>query len=138
MSINLCLYTDGGSRGNPGPAALAFLITNPAGEVLHAAGEFIGTATNNEAEYHALLRGLEVCLRRGEGSLQWVSDSELVVKQLRGEYKVRDVKLKPLFERAKVLVGRFTHVECEHRARSEPLIARADRLLNAVLDATGA
>ena len=87
------LYTDGGSRGNPGPAASAFVLEAEDGTVLDARGETIGVATNNVAEYRALVAGLERAVDAGVDELEVVSDSELLVKQMRGEYKVKNAAL---------------------------------------------
>ncbi|HVD66478.1 MAG TPA: ribonuclease HI family protein, partial [Gaiellaceae bacterium] len=90
------LFTDGGARGNPGPAAAAFVLEAEDGTVLDARGEAIGVATNNVAEYRALLAGLEKAAELGVDELEVVSDSELLVKQMRGEYKVKNDALKEL------------------------------------------
>src|SRR5438067_4357038 len=90
------LSTDGGARGNPGPAAYGYVLEAEDGTVLDARGETIGVATNNVAEYRALIAGLEAALERGVNELEVVSDSELVVKQMRGEYKVKNAALREL------------------------------------------
>jgi ribonuclease HI len=127
------LFTDGGARGNPGPAAFAFVLEAEDGTVLEARGEAIGVATNNVAEYRALLAGLERALAAGVSELEVVSDSELVVKQMRGEYKVKNEALRELALRAAGLarelgVVRYTAVRREHNEL-------ADRLVNEALDA---
>ena len=91
------LFTDGGSRGNPGPAAFAFVLEAEDGTVLDARGEAIGVATNNVAEYSALVAGLERAAEVGVSELEVVSDSELLVKQMRGEYRVKNRALQELF-----------------------------------------
>ena len=101
------LWTDGGARGNPGPAAYAYVLENDDGEVLAAYGEAIGVATNNVAEYSALIAGLEKAVELGTGELEVVSDSELMVKQMRGEYKVKNEALRELWLRAKRLAGQL-------------------------------
>ena len=127
------LFTDGGSRGNPGPAAYAFVLEAEDGTVLDARGESIGVATNNVAEYSALVAGLERAVEVGVDELEVVSDSELMVKQMRGEYKVKNRALQDLFLDASRL-GRkirrvtYTAVRREHNEL-------ADRLLNDALDA---
>ena len=88
------LYTDGGSRGNPGPAAYGFVLEAEDGTVLDARGETIGVATNNVAEYRALVAGLERAVEVGVDELEVVSDSELLVKQMRGEYKVKNARFR--------------------------------------------
>ena len=127
------LYTDGGARGNPGPAAYAFLLESGDGTVLDAQGVAIGTATNNVAEYSALVAGLRRAVEAGLTELEVVSDSELMVKQMRGEYRVKNADLKTLFldaSRAARVVGSvtYTHVRREHNEL-------ADRLVNEALDA---
>ena len=127
------LSTDGGSRGNPGPAAYGYVLEAEDGTVLDARGEAIGTATNNVAEYRGLLAGLESALERGVDEIEVVSDSELLVKQMRGEYRVKNRDLQTLFveaSRAAREVGRVTyvHVRREHNEL-------ADRLVNEALDA---
>jgi ribonuclease HI len=127
------LSTDGGSRGNPGPAAYGYVLESEDGHVLDARGEAIGTATNNVAEYRGLLAGLESALERGVGELEVVSDSELLVKQMRGEYKVKNEALRALQREAADLAGRLDLVTytAVRRAHNE----LADRLVNEALDA---
>ena len=95
------LSTDGGSRGNPGPAAYGYVLEAEDGTVLDARGEAIGTATNNVAEYSGLIAGLESALERGVEEVEVVSDSELLVKQMRGEYKVKNETLRELVDDAR-------------------------------------
>ncbi len=126
------LYTDGGSRGNPGPAASAFVLEADDGTVLDARGDTIGVATNNVAEYRALLAGLARAAEVGVDELEVVSDSELLVKQMRGEYKVKNVALRELSLQAARLareIGKVTYraVRREHNEL-------ADRLVNEALD----
>jgi ribonuclease HI len=127
------LFTDGGARGNPGPAAAAYVLEADDGTVLAAHGEAIGVATNNVAEYRALVAGLERARDAGVHELEVVSDSELVVKQMRGEYKVKKAALRELsLEAARLAreIGavRYTAVRREHNEL-------ADTLVNEVLDA---
>ena len=96
------LFTDGGARGNPGPAAYAYVLENEDGDVVAAHGEAIGVATNNVAEYSALIAGLEKAVELGIDELDVISDSELMVKQMRGEYKVKNEALRELSSRAAV------------------------------------
>jgi ribonuclease HI len=129
------LSTDGGSRGNPGPAAYGYVLEAEDGTVLEARGETIGVATNNVAEYRALLAGLGSAVERGVDDLEVVSDSELVVKQMRGEYKVKSATLRELVDEAQALASRlgsvrFTAVRREHNEL-------ADRLVNEALDSAG-
>ena len=126
------LSTDGGSRGNPGPAAYGYVLEAEDGTVLDARGEAIGTATNNVAEYRGLLAGLEAALERGVEEIEVVSDSELLVRQMRGEYKVKNETLRELVDDAESLARRlrrvtYTAVRREHNEL-------ADRLVNEALD----
>ena len=128
------LFTDGGSRGNPGPAAYAFVLEAEDGTVLDARGETIGVATNNVAEYSALVAGLERAVEVGIDELEVISDSELLVKQMRGEYRVKNRALKDLFLDASRHARRipritYTAVRREHNEL-------ADSLVNEALDAS--
>jgi ribonuclease H / adenosylcobalamin/alpha-ribazole phosphatase len=127
------LFTDGGSRGNPGPAAAAYVLEADDGTVLAAHGEAIGVATNNVAEYRALVAGLERARDLGVDELEVVSDSELVVKQMRGEYKVKKPELRELSLRASELARRIGDVR--YRAVRREHNELADRLVNDALDA---
>ena len=127
------LSTDGGARGNPGPAAYAYVLEAEDGTVLAAHGEAIGVATNNVAEYSALIAGLQKAVELSVGELEVISDSELMVKQMRGEYKVKNEALRELSLRASRLardVGSVTYraVRREHNKL-------ADQLVNEALDA---
>lgn len=126
------LNFDGGSRGNPGPAAYGFVIVAPDGMEAVRIGEVIGTNTNNVAEYTGLVRGLERALELGVRELVVRGDSELIIKQLRGEYRVRNEQLKPLHEQASTLLKRFDRVDIGHVYRSDNAIA--DSLVNEALD----
>ena len=128
------LWTDGGARGNPGPAAYGYVLEAENGTVLAAHGEAIGTATNNVAEYRALIAGLEKAAEVGVDELEVVSDSELLVKQMRGEYKVKNENLRGLFEQASVLAGRLGSVRYKAVRREHNELA--DRLVNEALDAS--
>jgi ribonuclease HI len=131
--VKATLFTDGGARGNPGPAAYGYVIEDENGNTLAAHGEAIGIATNNVAEYSALLAGLEKAAELGVTELEVVSDSELMVRQMQGRYKVKNEALRELWEDALRLarrVGRVTYrsVRREHNEL-------ADRLVNEALDA---
>lgn len=126
---------DGGSRGNPGPGAAAIVLRDPAGEVVASGGSFLGEVTNNVAEYEALLWGMRVAQELGARRLLLRADSELVVRQMRGEYRVRNEGLRPLFLEAQKLRRGFDQVEFEHVRRDEN--AEADALVNAALDSGG-
>jgi len=127
------LSTDGGARGNPGPAAFGYVLETDDGTVLDARGEAIGVATNNVAEYRALIAGLEAALERGVNELEVVSDSELVVKQMRGEYKVKNAALRELSMQAARLARKLDHVVYTAVRREHNELA--DRLVNEALDA---
>ncbi len=127
------LFTDGGARGNPGPAAYGVVLEAEDGTVLAAEGRAIGTATNNVAEYSGLVAGLRKALELGVTDLEVVSDSELIVKQMRGEYRVRNEALRTLFLEATALARRFDTVEYRHVRRAHNELA--DRLVNEALDA---
>jgi ribonuclease H / adenosylcobalamin/alpha-ribazole phosphatase len=127
------LSTDGGARGNPGPAAYGYVLESEDGHVLAAHGEAIGRATNNVAEYSGLVAGMTKAAEVGVRELEVVSDSELLVKQMRGEYKVKNEALRVLWEEANDLERRFAKVRytAVRRAHNE----LADRLVNEALDA---
>lgn len=130
--MKLVVNVDGGARGNPGPAAIAAVIQDGGGEVLAEHGERIGRATNNVAEYRALLLGIERAAALGASELELVGDSELVVKQVKGEYKVKDATMRELHGQVREALRGFDawsirHVRREHNAE-------ADRLVNEALD----
>jgi ribonuclease HI len=127
------LSTDGGARGNPGPAAFGYVLEADDGTVLDARGEAIGVATNNVAEYRALVAGLESALARGVDELEVVSDSELLVKQMRGEYRVKNEALRRLSLQAAALAREIGDVEYTAVRREHNELA--DRLVNEALDA---
>ena len=129
------LWTDGGARGNPGPAAYAYVLEGEEGAALAAHGEAIGVATNNVAEYSGLIAGLEKAVELDVDELEVISDSERMVKQMRGEYKVKNEALRDLSVRAAGLartIGKVTYtaVRREHNEL-------ADRLVNEALDSAG-
>jgi ribonuclease HI len=130
--VKATLYTDGGARGNPGPAASAFVLEAEDGTVLDARGDTIGVATNNIAEYRALLAGLERAVEVGVDELEVVSDSELLVKQMRGEYKVKNAALRELSLEAARLAREIGKVS--YRAVRREHNELADRLVNEALD----
>jgi ribonuclease HI len=127
------LCTDGGARGNPGPAAAAYVLEAEDGTVLAAHGERIGTATNNVAEYRALLAGLEKAAEVGVDDLEVVSDSELLVKQMLGEYRVKNQALRELSLEAAALARRIGRVRYTAVRRTQNELA--DQLVNEALDA---
>jgi ribonuclease HI len=132
-AMKVRLYTDGGARGNPGPAAYAFVLEAEDGTVLAAEGQAIGVATNNVAEYSALVAGLERAVELGLDDVEVVSDSELLVKQMRGEYRVKNDALRALSLEAAALARKLRRVE--YRAVRREHNELADRLVNEALDA---
>jgi ribonuclease HI len=131
----LIVNVDGGARGNPGPAAIAAVVSTPDGEVLESRGEVIGTATNNVAEYRALLLGIELAGERGASEVELIGDSELIVKQVKGEYRVKDAGLRPLYEEVRAVLAGFERWTIRHVRREHN--AAADALVNETLDAEG-
>ncbi|MEG0027111.1 MAG: 6-carboxytetrahydropterin synthase QueD [Raoultibacter sp.] len=127
------LHTDGGSRGNPGPAGCGFELRDSAGFLLASGGSFLGVTTNNVAEYSALVWGLQNAIAAGVTELQAVADSELMVKQMLGAYKVKSEDLKPLFLQARSLSAHFTRFSIAHVYRSDN--KAADALANEAMDA---
>lgn len=123
---------DGGARGNPGPAAIAAVVADLGGEVLESRGELIGRATNNVAEYRALLLGIERARALGAREVELVGDSELIVKQVKGEYRVKDPGLRPLHAEVRAALDGFDRWSIRHVRREHN--AAADRLVNETLD----
>ena len=131
--MKVIVHVDGGARGNPGPAAAAAVVSDAAGDVIDEAHEYLGVATNNVAEYRALIAGLEKALELSVGEVEVVSDSELVVKQMTGEYRVKNETLRDLSVRASRLARQFRKVT--YRAVRREHNELADRLVNEALDA---
>jgi ribonuclease HI len=125
---------DGAARGNPGPAAYAVVLRGPDGERVESFGKYIGRATNNVAEYFALIAALDAAASRGIHRLRIESDSELLVRQMQGHYKVRSADLRPLHERAQKAAKALEHFAIEHIPRERN--ADADAVANAALDNT--
>jgi ribonuclease HI len=123
---------DGGARGNPGPAAIGVVVRDGNGELLEKLGEKIGTATNNVAEYRALLKGIELAAAHGATDLELIGDSELVVRQVEGRYKVKNAGMKELHAEVKKALRDFDSWSIRHVRRAEN--ADADRLVNEALD----
>jgi ribonuclease HI len=130
--VRLVVHVDGGARGNPGPAAIGVVVSDPDGAVIDEVAERIGVATNNVAEYRALLRGLDRARVLGADEVEIVNDSEFVARQLTGAYKVKHAAMKPLYLEAIAALRGFQ----KWRIRSVPRAqnARADALVNAALD----
>jgi ribonuclease HI len=131
--VKATLFADGGSRGNPGPAASGAVLFDESGAVLLEVGTYLGVATNNVAEWTGLLTGLEAALKLGVDDIAVRLDSELVVKQISGAYRVKNEGLIPLHAKAKVLLRKFARVDVQHVRRK--MNAAADALVNQVLDA---
>lgn len=130
--MKLIIYTDGGARGNPGPAGIGGVLYNESGEKIHEISEYLGETTNNQAEYRAVLRGLQEAKKQGGRELSFYIDSELVVKQLNGEYKVKNKELQPLFVQIYNLTLEFKKVTFSHVQRE--LNKEADKLANQAMD----
>ncbi|MCI0480627.1 MAG: ribonuclease HI family protein [Candidatus Dadabacteria bacterium] len=130
---SMSVHTDGASRGNPGPASAAAIAYSPGGEMLAARSAALGKATNNEAEYRGLILGLRLAEHLGARRVTIRMDSELVVRQMKGEYKIRNSRLGELAEEARRAASFFERVGYEHVSREQNL--DADRLANEVLDA---
>jgi ribonuclease HI len=130
--MKLILYTDGGARGNPGPGAIGVIIKNSKGKVIKEVGRLIGRATNNEAEYKAIIEGLKECKEKKAIHLECFLDSLLVVNQLKGDFKVKDKKMKILWNVVKDLEKSFKEVLYHHIPREKNHLA--DKVVNEVLD----
>jgi ribonuclease HI len=129
----LIIYADGAARGNPGPAGIGVVIEDERGRVLKEVSQFVGQKTNNQAEYMALIQGLEAAVEYQADAVQLRLDSELLVRQLRGEYKVKSPLLKPLRNQVQRLLARYKVVGIEHIERQYN--RAADRLANQAIDA---
>jgi ribonuclease HI len=127
----LTVNVDGGARGNPGPAAIGVVVRNDDGAVVEQVGETIGRTTNNVAEYRALLRGLELATAHGADEVELIGDSELVVRQIEGRYKVKHADMKELHAQAKAMLANFDSWSIRHVKRGQN--ADADALVNEAL-----
>jgi phosphoribosylglycinamide formyltransferase-1 len=128
----ITIYTDGGSRGNPGPAAAGFILTGGNGKQLQGKALFLGQATNNAAEYTAIIKALEAAKQLGAKRLKVFSDSELLVKQINGQYKVKSEQIRPLFKQAVNLIAEFEDCQVRHITRDKN--KKADELVNQALN----
>jgi probable phosphoglycerate mutase len=131
-SDSIVAYCDGGSRGNPGPAGFGVYIQDSTGAVVAELSQYLGKHTNNFAEYSALLAALEFAIAKGHRSLRVVSDSELMVKQMKGQYRVNSPELRPLYEEAKRRIPQLEHFQIQHVLREKN--RHADRLANLAMD----
>jgi ribonuclease HI len=133
VDMKVIIYTDGGSRGNPGPSALGVYITDAHGKVLKEHKRYLGETTNNQAEYRAIIDGLEQAKELGAVEVEMRMDSELAVKQLNREYRVKDPGLAQLYLRVSNLMTDFSKVTFHHVRREYN--KEADRLVNEAIDA---
>jgi ribonuclease HI len=131
--LSVTIHIDGGSRGNPGPAGAGVVLRDGQGAILYQAGLYLGRATNNVAEYRGLLAGLKAAADLKASQVRVVSDSELLVRQMNGQYRVKNEGLKPLYEQAKQLAGGFSRCAFQHVRRE--LNKEADHLVNQAIDA---
>ena len=134
MNLRLLIFSEGGARGNPGPAAVAFIALTETGEFVKADSQFIGIHTNNQAEYEALMMALKFAIDQKVQEVVCHLDSELVAKQLNREYTVKNYELKQLWRRVHDMKGCFRRISFVNVPRSNPQIQRADALVNKTLD----
>ncbi len=130
--MKLIIYSDGGARGNPGPAGIGAVLKNEKGQIIAQISEYLGVATNNQAEYKAIIRGLEEANKQGANHVEANLDSELVVKQLNGEYKVKNSGLAPLFLQIHDYRQNFKKIEFKHIKRE--FNKEADKLANEAMN----
>lgn len=135
MNEVLTLQFDGGSRGNPGPAGIGVVVRAEDGTPLVTLGRFIGRATNNVAEYRALITAMEEALKLGAKKILIRGDSELIIKQMKGQYRVKHPDMKVLYDEAQRLIGRFEKAKIEHNLRDKNTLA--DKLANLAMDRKG-
>ena len=131
--MSLVIYSDGGSRGNPGPSAYAIVVTRD-GKIIHEHSEFLGVNTNNYAEYNGLIAAMNKAIELKDDEVEFIMDSELVIKQMNGEYKVKNPDMKALYDDAKSLSSMIPKVTFRNVRRSEEFIPRADFLLTQEMD----
>ncbi len=131
------IYSDGGARGNPGPAAIGVILCDEKGHILQEHNEVIGEATNNIAEYTAILVGLELAAKAGARRVDYFTDSELAANQLAGRYRVKAPHILSLFKLAKEKEKSFERVTYTHVPRTHPQLKHADKLVNEALDEAG-
>ncbi len=130
--FDLVLFADGGSRGNPGPAGAGAVLLDAQGNTVAELSRYLGRTTNNVAEYEGLIMGLKAALEHGASRLAVRLDSELLVKQLNGQYRVKAPNLKPLYQKAQDIIKRFERVDIQHVRRE--LNKEADRMANQAMD----
>ena len=132
LQYDLVLFADGGSRGNPGPAGAGAVLFDAQGNLVAELSRFLGRTTNNVAEYEGLIMGLEAAREHGASRLAVRLDSELLVKQLNGQYRVKAPNLKPLFQKAQSIISGFEQIDIRHVRRE--LNKEADRMANLAMD----
>ena len=130
----LIIFSDGGARGNPGPAAIAYIIQTETGQTITTNSRYIGVTTNNQAEYQALMAALETATELKTESVTCHLDSELVVKQLSGEYRIKNKELRKLWQKVQELKTQFAEVKFVNLPRTHRIIQQADKLVNLTLD----
>lgn len=134
--MKVTVYSDGGSRGNPGPSAYAIVVVS-SGKVVHEHAEFLGVHTNNYAEYRGLISGIGKAIELGADDAEFVMDSQLVIRQMNGEYRVKSRDMAELHADAVALASMIPRVTYRNVRRSEEMIPRADALLNEEMDRNG-
>lgn len=127
------IYSDGGARGNPGPSAFAIVVTKD-DKIVYEHSEFLGINTNNYAEYRGLIAAMSKAIEFRAEEVEFVMDSELVIKQMRGEYKVKSPNIMDLHRDAEVLSAMIPKITFTHVKRENPMVSRADALLNMEMD----
>ena len=132
MTDSIIMHTDGAARGNPGPAAIGVTLKDEKGNLLDTVSKYLGVTTNNQAEYRAVIAGLEKALKLGAKQVTLYSDSELVVRQILGRYKVKNAGLLPLYQEALKLIGKLDNFKAINVLRGKN--AEADALANQALD----
>lgn len=136
MTTKISIYSDGGARGNPGPAAFAYLICSESGDEVCEHAEKIGQTTNNVAEYSGVIHALERAAAIGASEISFFTDSELVQRQLTGVYRVKTPHILELFQKVVALQKKFQKISYQHVPRTHEKIRHVDRLVNQVLDGT--
>lgn len=128
--MKLFIYTDGGSRGNPGPAAFAVVVTDEEGRVIREYSRYLGRMTNNEAEYSGAIAALKEAEDLGATEVEVISDSEVMVRQVNGQYRCKASNLQPFLSELREHMSKFRHVTFRNVRREHPMVTRADELLN--------
>lgn len=137
MSSKITIYSDGGARGNPGPAAIGVVLCDEHGEIFREHSETIGETTNNVAEYSAVIKALDLALEDGAKNIDYFVDSELVQRQLTGVYRVKTPHIRELFLKVKEKEKKFESIRFQHVPREHEKLRRADKLVNEALNRAG-